>query len=202
MRQKNLTDAVASSVSVPNHQRTSPHSMWDLLRRYKTDHVQSNLPTRTHDNASPDPRIWKLGPVTLDPQAWHRFGFALGHNHRKHKVTVQWGGSTQINCTYRRKRITLLHPTLPVDPLFYEDITLQELVGEIKNVNSDKSPADDGITNCMMQAAGLKFTKILHGVFSMLWVHEIQVAAWQMSLMQPIYKGEDKSEADSASYRD
>jgi len=54
----------------------------------------------------------------------------------------------------------------------------------------------------MMQAAGLKFTKILHGVFSMLWVHEIQVAAWQMSLMQPIYKGEDKSEADSASYRD
>jgi len=71
MRQKIVTDAVASSASVPNHQRTSPHSMWDLLRRYKTDHVQSNLPARTHDNASPDPRIWTLGPVTLDPQAWH-----------------------------------------------------------------------------------------------------------------------------------
>jgi len=35
----------------------------------------------------------------------------------------------------------------------------------------------------------------------MLWVHEIQPAAWQMSLMQPIYKGGDKSKADQASYR-
>jgi len=28
----------------------------------------------------------------------------------------------------------------------------------------------------------------LHEVISMLWVHEIQPAAWLMSLMQPIYK--------------
>jgi len=38
------------------------------------------------------------------------------------------------------------HPTLPVDPLFYEDITPHKLAGEIKNTNSDKSPGDDGIT--------------------------------------------------------
>jgi len=57
MRQKIVTGAVALSISVPNHRRTSPHSMWDLLRRYKTDHVQSNLPVRTHDNVSPDHRI-------------------------------------------------------------------------------------------------------------------------------------------------
>jgi len=82
MRQKIVTDEVASSASVPTHQRTSSHSMWDLLRRYKTDHVQSNLLAHTHasDNASPDPRIWKLGPLTLDPQAWHRFRYALGHH--------------------------------------------------------------------------------------------------------------------------
>ena len=53
----------------------------------------------------------------------------------------------------------------------------------------------------MIQTAGPKFTKILHEVFSMLWVHEIQLVAWQMSLMQPIYKGGDKSKADPASYR-
>jgi len=52
----------------------------------------------------------------------------------------------------------------------------------------------------MIQASGLKFTKILYEVFSMLWLHEIQPAAWQMSLMQPIYKGVDKSKADPASY--
>jgi len=43
--------------------------------------------------------------------------------------------------------------------------------------------------------------KILYEVFSMLWVHEIQPAAWQLSLMQPIYNGGDKSQADPASYR-
>jgi len=101
------------------------------------------------------------------------------------------------------------HPTLPVDPLFYEDIALHELDAEIKNLNSEKSLGDDGITNCMIQAAGPKFTNLLHEVFSMLWVqerkkeriHEIQPAAWQMSPMQPIYKGGDKSKADPASYR-
>jgi len=78
---------------------------------------------------------------------------------------------------------------------------LPELAGEIKNLNSDKSLGDDGITNCMIQAAGPKFTNLLHDVFSTLWVHEIQPAAWQMSLMQPIYKGGDKSKADPASDR-
>jgi len=71
----------------------------------------------------------------------------------------------------------LLHkverPTLPVDPLFHEDITLHELAGEIKNLNSDKSPEDDGITNRMIQAAGPNFTNLLHDVFSTLWGHKI-----------------------------
>jgi len=62
-------------------------SMWDLFWQYKTDHVQANLPVRTHDNASPDSRIWKLGPLTLDPQAWHWFRFAVGHHLLKHKAS-------------------------------------------------------------------------------------------------------------------
>ena len=45
-----------------------------------------------------------------------------------------------------------------------------------------------------------KFEKILHEVFGTLWQHEIQPKAWQMSLMQPIYKSGDKSRADPASY--
>jgi len=77
VRQKSVTDAMHSSLLNPNHLTTSPHSLWDLLRRYKTDHPQSDLPTQTHDNTSYDPRIWKLGPLTLDPQAWHRFRYAL-----------------------------------------------------------------------------------------------------------------------------
>jgi len=83
-RQKTVTDAIDSSAPNASQQRSQPHSMWDLLRRYKTDHVQSNLPKQTHDNSSPDARIWKLGPLTLDPQAWHRFRYALGHHLLEH----------------------------------------------------------------------------------------------------------------------
>ena len=32
-------------------------------------------------------------------------------------------------------------------------------------------------------------------------VHEIQPAAWQMSLLQPIYKGGENPKADPTSYR-
>jgi len=53
----------------------------------------------------------------------------------------------------------------------------------------------------MIQAAGPKFTNLLHEVFRTLWVNEIQPAAWQMSLMQQIYKFGDKSKTDPASYR-
>ena len=117
---------------------------------------------RTHDNASPDPRIWKLGPDTLDPQAWHRFRFALGHHLLKHKASP-FNGEAAHKLSVHTAVTALLHkvehPTLPVDHLFYEDITLQELVGEVKNLNSDKSPGDNGITNRMIQAAGPKLIR-------------------------------------------
>jgi len=83
----------------------------------------------------------------------------------------------------------------------HEAITRQELAAEIKKLNSDKSPGEDGITNRMIQAAGPQFQKNLYDLFGTLWTHDIQPAAWQMSLMQPIYKGGNKSRADSASYR-
>jgi len=142
---------------------------------------QSNLPVRTHDNASPDHRIWKLGPFTLDPHAWHCFKFVLGYHLLKHKVSPyneEAAHKLNVHTAVTALLHKVEHPTLPVDSLFYENITLQEIVGEIKNLNSDKSLGDDGITNRMIQTADLKFTRILYEVFSMLWVHEIQPAAW------------------------
>ena len=53
----------------------------------------------------------------------------------------------------------------------------------------------------MLQAEGPKFDALLHEVFSTIWQHEIQPNAWQMSLMQPIYKGDGKARSDPASYR-
>ena len=143
-RQKSVTDALQSSVLNHSHPTTPPHSLWDLLRRYKTDHVQSNLPAQTHDNASPEPQIWKLGPLTFDPQAWHRFRHALGHNLLKHKSLPYNEAATQklsVHFAVRALLHKVEHPILPVDPLFHEAITRQELAAEIKKLNSDKSQA-------------------------------------------------------------
>jgi hypothetical protein len=65
--------------------KTPSRSMWDYLKRYKTDHVQSTLPKAANDNASTDPRIGKLGPLSLDPLIWHRYRFALSHPLQGHK---------------------------------------------------------------------------------------------------------------------
>ena len=72
---------------------------------------------------------------------------------------------------------------------------------QIKKLHSDKSPGEDGITNRMIQAAGPQFQQILYDMFDTLWTHAIQPAAWQMSLMQSIYKGDSKPRDDPASYR-
>jgi len=48
VRQKSVTDALHSSVLNHSPPTTSPHSLWDLLRYYKTDHVQSNQATLGH----------------------------------------------------------------------------------------------------------------------------------------------------------
>ena len=107
----------------------------------------------------------------LDPQAGHGFRHALGHHLLRHKASPYNEEAAQkvtVHFAVRQLLHKVENPTLPVDPLFYEDITLHELADEIKNLNSDKSPGDDGITNRMIQAAGPKFTNLLHDVFNTL----------------------------------
>jgi len=182
VRQKSVTDALKSSVLNHSHPTTSPHSLWDLLRRYKTDHVQSNLPSQTHDNTSPDPQIWNLGPLTFDPQAWHRFRYAPGHHLLKHKSSPYneaVAHKLSVHSAVRALLRKVEHPILPVDPLFHEEIIRQELAAEIQKLDFDKSPGDDGITNRMIQAAGPQFQQIssLYDIFGTLWTHDIQPAA-------------------------
>ena len=68
-------------------------------------------------------------------------------------------------------------------------------------LNKDKSPGPDGITNRILTCGGDVFTGLLHNFLSALWLHEIQPRAWELSLMQPIYKGGNKLKSDTASYR-
>jgi len=80
--------------------------------------------------------MWKLGPLTLDPQAWHRFRYYLRHHLLKHKSSPYNEAATQKIAIHSAARALLQkveHPILPVDPLFHEEITRQELVTEIKS---------------------------------------------------------------------
>ena len=145
-----------------------------------------------------------MGPLTCDPQAWHRFRYALGHHLLKHK-SLPYNEAAAQKLAMHSATWALLQKvknlTLPVNPLFHEEITRQEIVTEIKKLNSDKSPGEFGITNRMIQTAGPRFQEPVHDMPGTLWTHDIQPASWQISLVQPIYKGGNKSKADPASYR-
>ena len=66
-------------------------SMWDHLKRYKSNHMTSSIPDQMYDYGSENPKsggmspLRKPGPLTPDPLVWHRFRFALGHSLIGHK---------------------------------------------------------------------------------------------------------------------
>ena len=66
-RNYKFLQATGAAQSQAQDPKTPNRSMWDYLKRYKNDHVQSSLPKEVNGNASRDPCIWKLGPLSLDP---------------------------------------------------------------------------------------------------------------------------------------
>jgi len=153
--------------------------------------------------ASPDPRIWKLGPLTLDPQAWQRFRCALGHHLLRQKASPYNEEAAEKLSVYFAVRVLLHkveHPTLPVDLIlrgYYTTRTCgrnqKHEFGQIPGRWWNHKPHDPGNRP--------KVYKALEWSVPHIMIHEIQPAAWQMSLMQPIYKVGDKFKADPASYR-
>jgi hypothetical protein len=103
--------------------KTLSRSMWDYLKRYKTDHVQSTLPKEANDNACTDPRIWKLGPLSLDPLVWHRYRFALSHPLQGHKESP-YDEAEARRADTRSPEIAngVRNPPMsaPIDPLFVD----------------------------------------------------------------------------------
>jgi hypothetical protein len=191
----------ATGAAQPQDQdpKTLNRSMWDYLKRYKNDHVQSSLPKEDNENASRDPRIWKLGPLSPNPLAWHQYCFALSHPLQGHKESPYDETEARLIDTLNIRNLPV---TAPINPLFVDPFHLKEIQDAMRALNKDKSPGPDGITNIMLTGGGEIVTGLLHDFLSSLWLHEIQPIAWELSLMQPIYKGRNKLKTDPASYRD
>ena len=81
----------------------------------------------------------------------------------------------------------IVSPPTPVDPLFNDPITLQELEAELKNCPPDKSSGPDAITNRMMKLNGPLFNQCLLMILDTIWHQDRQPQAWQKSLIQPIF---------------
>jgi len=79
--------------------------------------------------------------------------------------------------------------------------TPEELKHEIEKLHPDKSPGPSGITNRMLQAGDTDFQGLILIFFNGLWEFHTQPSNWQLSLLQPIYKGHNKDKTDPASYR-
>ena len=57
-RNHKFLHATGAAQSQDQDPKTPNRSMWDYLKRYKNDQVQSSLPKEVNENASSDPRIW------------------------------------------------------------------------------------------------------------------------------------------------
>jgi len=79
--------------------------------------------------------------------------------------------------------------------------TPKELKHEIKKLLPDKSPGPSGITNRMLQVGDTDFQGRILIFFNSLREFHTQPSDWQLSLLQPIYKGHNKDKTDPASYR-
>ena len=125
-----------------------------------------------------------------------------------------WGttsSTTNFPHTTRKKRNLFSPDTLPckhrptatthTHPLFMLPFTLLELHTQIKKLLPDKSSGPSGITNRMLQAGDAEFQSLLLLLFNGIWESHVQPTDWQLSLMQPIYKGHAKDKTDPASYR-
>ena len=88
-------------------------------------------------------------------------------------------------------------------PLFMTPFAPEELKHEpeIKKLLPDKSPGPSGITNRMLQAGDTDFQGLTLICCNDLWEFHTQPSDWQLSLLQPIYKGHNKDKTDPASYR-
>jgi len=178
------------------------NSMWDYLKKYKNNHTTSSLPEATRSNASPDKRIWITRPPTLNPLNWHCFRFALGHHLLQHPLSPHDEKSAQdVTKPFPRMKEQTSTATTTTHPLFMTPFTPEELTHEIKKIHPDKSPSPSVITNRMLQAGDTDFQGLILIFFNGLWEFHTQPSDWQLSLLQPIYKGHNKDKTDHASYR-
>jgi len=81
--------------------------------------------------------------------------------------------------------------------LFMTPFTPEELKHDIKKLLSDKSPDPSGITNRMLQAGDAEFQGLILIFFNGLWEFHTQLSDWQLSLLQPIYKGHNKDKLEN-----
>ena len=151
------------------NQMTPNRSMWDYLKRYKTDHVQSTLPKEANENASKDPRTGSL--ALSRPFGWHQYLFDLIHPLQGHKESpyaeaeAKRAGTCSPGVANSVRNPSV---TASIDPLFTDPIHLKETQEAMRALNMDKSPRPDGITNKMLTGGGAIFTELLHDLLSSL----------------------------------
>ena len=92
LRQKTVIDVLKSPALSPSYPATPPHSTWDLLRRYKTDHVQSILPAQNTWQCISWPPNMEIGASNFWPSGLASFQVCpWTPSPEAQVVAIQWG---------------------------------------------------------------------------------------------------------------
>jgi len=177
-------------------------NLWNFLRKYKNNHAKNSLPPETRSNASIDARIWESGLALVNPLNWHCNRLALGHHLFNHKLSPYIEKEAKlIFSRHASVQVQVSTATPHIHPFFMLPFCLLEITTQIKKLFPDKSSGPFEITDRMLQAGDAELMSLLLLIFNGIWESHVQPTDWQLSLMQPIYKGNDKDKTDPASDR-
>jgi len=137
------------------------------------------------------------GPPTLNPLNWHCFRFAPGHHLFQHPLSPYDEKNALAQDDSKilpRMKEQASTTTTTTHPLFMAPFTPAELKHEIKK----QSPGPSDITNRMLQAGDADFQGLILIFFNGLRQFHAQPSGWQLSLLQPIYKGHNTNKTGGA----
>ena len=175
--------------------------MWDYLKKYKNNHTTSSLPQTTRSNLQTYESGWKdLVPSTPSTGTALDLPWATTFSNTHSHPTMRKVHKTLLN-SFPEWKNKLLPPQPVHTPCLWPHSHPKNLNMRSRNCSQTNHQAPLALPTECYQLVTLISKDWSSFFFNGLWEIHTQPSDWQLSLLQPIYKGHNKDKTDPASYR-